>query len=477
MLAYLEAVEFLAHPQSDVRPTPQWAAGAAGGGNDLLELPLGGLQEFLALARALLGQERVAAHHEPLARILRIVDLGQVTLVEERELQRTALDELADCWLAQCGDPLEPLDGAQLLGDALLRQHPPVADPHHVLEAKALAHLAQLAAQRLGVAGIAREHLHRHRAALGTAQQPQDDLRLALLAIARVAKRDERATLPLEVDRGDVVEHERPLAQVALGQRRLDPRLTRQQPVHGFVEFVRLARAQAEQLAERGAGGVGIEAPGGGELGARLDQARHEHRQHQIALTAAPACEQALHAQAPQRAEHRGDVAVGAGAHDLEHLVRGQQGFAAQHAAQLLDRGIGQMREVGEGALSHPAAVAVGLAQQDGGRRVAVGHALDVHGHIISTNLQRNQQKTTILHGYQSTPTASPIPPLRRALISTQPVELPGNFGLEARRTPVCRETCLVTDGHRSSPATRVRRPAEGVAIPRKKRTISVDGW
>ena len=42
------------------------------------------------------------------------------------------------------------------------------------------------------------------------------------------------------------------------------------------------------------------------------------------------------------------------------------------------------MGQVGDGALSDLAAVAIALPQQDGGRRVPVGHGFDIHGANMS---------------------------------------------------------------------------------------------
>ncbi|MER9134479.1 hypothetical protein [Mesorhizobium sp. M0768] len=55
------------------------------------EVALGSLQQFAALAGALGRQVRVAAHHEALAGIVRALDLGQVAIIEQRQLQRPVL--------------------------------------------------------------------------------------------------------------------------------------------------------------------------------------------------------------------------------------------------------------------------------------------------------------------------------------------------------------------------------------------------
>ena len=76
-------------------------------------------------------------------------------------------------------------------------------------------------------------------------------------------------------------------------------------------------------------------------------------------------------------------MAVRAGADDLEGVLD-----IADDALALEDGGHGvdamgrPVREIGEGALANAVALTEGLAEQDGGRRRAVGDSLDVHGHI-----------------------------------------------------------------------------------------------
>ena len=53
-------------------------------------------QQLAAFARPLLGEQRIAADDEPLARIVERGDLRQIALVEQRRLQLAGVDELAD---------------------------------------------------------------------------------------------------------------------------------------------------------------------------------------------------------------------------------------------------------------------------------------------------------------------------------------------------------------------------------------------
>jgi hypothetical protein len=45
--------------------------------------------------------------------------------------------------------------------------------------------------------------------------------------------------------------------------------------------------------------------------------------------------------------------------------------------------------------------LAIALAQQDRGRRVAIGDAFNVHGQLESLRFKRVKKKTTALHGKQ----------------------------------------------------------------------------
>ena len=75
---------------------------------DALELGLGRREQLLALARALGGDGGVAADDEALAGELGGADLGQVGLVEERELQIAGLDERPDLGGLQRAEEVDP---------------------------------------------------------------------------------------------------------------------------------------------------------------------------------------------------------------------------------------------------------------------------------------------------------------------------------------------------------------------------------
>ena len=69
---------------------------------------------------------------------------AQVLLVEERELQGPARDQGLNRRGAQGGDPLEPLNRPDILAQAGVGDHAPIADQHHARDPKPLADLRDL---------------------------------------------------------------------------------------------------------------------------------------------------------------------------------------------------------------------------------------------------------------------------------------------------------------------------------------------
>src|SRR5215472_13903725 len=110
--------------------------------------------------------------------------------------------------------------------------------------------LVDLARQGERIAGVAREHLDRDRAAFRRTPQAVDDLQFAALAVAIVAELCQRAAAPLEVARGDVVEHQRAILEMTFGKRGFDLRLPIEQPVQRGIEFVLVNLLETEHYAQ-----------------------------------------------------------------------------------------------------------------------------------------------------------------------------------------------------------------------------------
>src|SRR5215469_16762346 len=140
-----------------------------------------------ARLRALFGEQRIAADHQALARIVGRGDLGEVAFVEQRQLDGARLDERADRRGPQGGDPVKAGRLDDLL-EARRGDHAAIADQRQALKLEAFPELGDLARQRRRIADVAFEHFDRDRTPLGRAQQPEDDLKLARLAVAVVAE-------------------------------------------------------------------------------------------------------------------------------------------------------------------------------------------------------------------------------------------------------------------------------------------------
>jgi hypothetical protein len=155
---------------------------------------------------------------------------------------------------------------------------------------------------------------------------------------------------------------------VAPGERGLDCRLALAEPVEGAVEFDLTDRAELQQAAQARTGGIGGKVARGGQFGGGRDQPTGDQgdRQRRQTLVGRPA-EQAVEANGPDGAQHRGGVAVRQRAADADPFL-GHGNAALQQGAKALDQRAGPIREIGQGTLPDPPVLAAALAQQDGGR-------------------------------------------------------------------------------------------------------------
>ena len=111
-----------------------------------------------------------------------------------------------------------------------------------------------------------------------------------------------------------------------------------------------------------------------------------------------PAVQELHEAEVAGGSQHGGDMAVGPGAEDGEGVAEGGQRDAAlEQDAESLDQIAGPFGEVGEGAFLDLAVFAEGLAEQDGGRGVPVGHAFDIHGYDSNVYTESCQVDTLFL--------------------------------------------------------------------------------
>ncbi len=166
-------------------------------------------------------------------------------------------------------------------------------------------------------------------------------------------------------------------------------------------------------------------------LGVKQDARRHQG-QDQLALTRGPRGQQLGEAESAHGREHGLDVSLLEGGDGLEGVLRGQQGFPLKAAAQQGDRFGGQLGEIGKGAGLNLTALAVALAQQDGGGRAAVGDGGDVHDYHYTLY---NPLKSSTLLKYKPQLHAYTIQsknPFISCRVSQLSAKVSGNFGLES---------------------------------------------
>ena len=248
--------------------------------------------------------------------------------------------------------------------------------------------LSTCAASVAGIGGVAFEHFHRHRAAVAAHSKPNTICSLSVLAVAIMPEPRQFAGAALEIGRADVVEHQRAVLQVAPGQRLLDALLLLDQPVEGAVKLLsrRPRRARAPGPANRSPSPRRAGAPSPASRPARSSAQRSWRCTAPLPAWAAgrPATT-ADRARACARSQALPPHDHGAGCAASTTLRADRRhGVAAQHTAQRLDLRSLPIRQIGQRALTDLVAVAIALPQQDRGRRVAIGNALDVHGELES---------------------------------------------------------------------------------------------
>ena len=404
-------------------------------------LLLGCLQQLAARPLPVLGEKRVEAHHQALARVLHGRDLREVALVKQRHLDRPRLHQRSDCRSPQCGDPAQPRVCSQGI-DARVRQHPPVTDQDHPRQLEPPLQPLHLRRYRRRVARVAGAHLHRHRTTLRIRQHAVRNAR-QLLPIPVVTTPSQHAGLPLVRARRQVDERQASLAKMPSRQLRLDPTLPLHQPVQSPIQLVHVGALHPTLLPQRAA----RPRPRRRQLGARVKHPLRDHCLHQVALPTPSRTEKAGHPQPAHRGEHRLGVAVRERPLDREQRLRRDQPLAPEHAAQGLDLLGGPVGEVGEGALVDLLPLASGDTEQNRGWRGAVGDDVDVHG------INRVLKKTNVKHmtyqymglnsGSLNNPTTTNQTPYP-AITLSNPSELQvNNRRLDAGRQPstwACRQ-------------------------------------
>ena len=130
-------------------------------------------------------------------------------------------------------------------------EHAPISDKGHALAAKARNDFLNLGADGLGVAGITGKHLNGQGPALGVAQQADDDLLLARLAIPVVAPGGQGVMVAFQVAAGDVIKEEiRAAVGMELFKEPLfEAELVFRQPGQVGIKLIFVERVQLQHVA------------------------------------------------------------------------------------------------------------------------------------------------------------------------------------------------------------------------------------
>ena len=162
--------------------------------------------------------------------------------------------------------------------------------------------LIDLGRQRHRIGGVALKDFNGDGTAVRSTEQAVDDLQRASPAVAAIAAFGQRTAMTFHVARRDIVEHQRPAAEMAFGQHALDGRLTFQQPVQRRVEVVFVDLTEAEHFAQA-RGGRGRRQPSsGGELGCRIDDPGEQQGKHKVSTTIAGGPENTIQTDLARRA-------------------------------------------------------------------------------------------------------------------------------------------------------------------------------
>ena len=174
----------------------------------------------------------------------------------------------------------------------------------------ALLQLIDLGRQRHRIGGVALKYFNGDGTAVRSTEQAVDDLQRAPPAVSAIAAFGQRTATTFHVARRDVIQHQRPAAEMTFGQHALDGRLTFQQPVQCGVEFVFVDLAEAEHFAQA-RGGRGRRQPtSGGELGCRIEDPGKQKGEHKVTTTVAVRTKDTIETELARRAEAGGDVTV-----------------------------------------------------------------------------------------------------------------------------------------------------------------------
>jgi hypothetical protein len=111
----------------------------------------------------------------------------------------------------------------------------------------------------------------------------------------------------------------------------------------------------------------GVETSGSGQFGSGIKEPGNDHGNDKVPLGTGVGINDALEVQVSERPQDRGDMPMGARAHDVKGTVELLDGGAtAQESLEALDEFGRPCREIGKGTFADCVTLAKGLAEQDG---------------------------------------------------------------------------------------------------------------
>jgi hypothetical protein len=90
---------------------------------------------------------------------------------------------------------------------------------------------------------------------------------------------------------------------------------------------------------------------------------------------------------------------MGQGAFDLESLPGGDQPFTLEYALERSYLVLGPTGEVGDGPFMDLAVFSPSFPKENGGPRVSIGDAIDIHGNMYTLYNFPCQEKNKTIHG------------------------------------------------------------------------------
>ena len=119
-------------------------------------------------------------------------------------------------------------------------------------------------------------------------------------------------------------------------------------------------------MAEGGDRAFGVQAAGGGEFGASVDDAGDDHGDDEVTLTGGGTSDEGMEGELAEEPEDGGDVAVGGAAQATEGGFGIDEGLAFEGSADEIDDVVWEVGDVAESLVADLAVLAEGSAEEMG---------------------------------------------------------------------------------------------------------------